>query len=89
MAEFKLVRLKRRLTSLFKREMATPPIMPLTPRPRFVIDLDTAPWLLLTFIVCLHPSWSVDQIAELLAVFTPYIMLAYTHRPSGGGDVRG
>jgi len=51
----------------------------LVPDPPQHISLELGarwPWLSLAFIVWLHPGWGADQIAELLAVFTPYIMLS-------------
>lgn len=53
---------------------------------RVVIDLGPAwPWLSLLFIIWLHRAWTADQIAELLAVFTPYSLLVAPSRQGGSG----
>lgn len=59
-----------------RADAPTLPNQPLTP-PRASSPLGHAwPWLALVLIVCMHPGWTADQISELLAAFTPYIMLS-------------
>lgn len=77
MAESMLSRLRRRMTRP-RQEVGTQ-----LPPPRRYIELGLVwPWLALIIIVVVHPGWTSGQISELLAVFTPYIMLATP--PRGG-----
>jgi hypothetical protein len=57
-------------------------LMPQPPRPIYLGLL--WPWAALIIIVAMHPSWGADQVTELLACFTPYIMLAAPPREGRG-----
>lgn len=80
------VMVKAMLAHLRRQEVGPqqqePALMPdPLPAQRPLLELASCwPWLALGYIVWLHPGWTADQIAELLAVFTPYIMLSVPGR---------
>ena len=77
MAETMFDRLRRRVAGPQGQVRTSAPL----PAPRPLIELGPCwPWLALIFIMWMHPGWTSDQIAQLLAAFTPYILLAKQHR---------